>query len=152
MNIQSCVKHAKWQIQRVCIIVSLSYWPGEAAKQAASWFLPPSVCLGLKYTLREIHFVIVHTYCFEWRKIKNQRLFMVWFPQVQKASHGSHKLIINWARWHMKLYFELSWSPFKCEFCNTNFVEYENLKRPIESVHERKKPSNFKCDSSLMSS
>ena len=45
---KSCVKHAKWQIQRVCIIVSLSYWPGEAAKQAASWFLPPSVCLGLK--------------------------------------------------------------------------------------------------------
>ena len=54
LNLQSFVKHAKWQIQRICIIVSLYYWPGEAAKQAASWFLHPSVCLGLTFAFFKI--------------------------------------------------------------------------------------------------
>ena len=47
LNLQSCFNCAKWKIQGVCIIISLSFWPEEAAKQAVSWFLPP-VCLGFE--------------------------------------------------------------------------------------------------------
>ena len=41
-------KHQKWKLQGGFIIVPLPYWTGRASKQAASWFLPPLACLGLK--------------------------------------------------------------------------------------------------------
>ena len=41
-------KHQKWKLQGGFIIVPLPYWTGRASKQAASWFLPPLVFLGLR--------------------------------------------------------------------------------------------------------
>ena len=47
-NLLNCFGHAKWQIQGGFIIVPLPYWTGRVSKQAASWFLPPLACLGLR--------------------------------------------------------------------------------------------------------
>ena len=51
LKFQSYFRHENWQIQEGFIIVSLFYWTGRAAEQAASWFLPPTVSLGLSWTL-----------------------------------------------------------------------------------------------------
>ena len=40
-------KHQKWKLHGGFIIVPLPYWTRRASKQAASWFLPPLVFLGL---------------------------------------------------------------------------------------------------------
>ena len=37
----------KWQIQEGYMIISLPHWTGGGVQQAASWFLPPTVSLGL---------------------------------------------------------------------------------------------------------
>ena len=47
MNLQSHSKYVKWQIQEGYMIISLPYWTGGGVEQAASWFLPPTVSLGL---------------------------------------------------------------------------------------------------------
>ena len=51
MNLQSHSKYVKWQIQEGYIIISLPYWTGGGVEQAASWFLPPTVSLGLKESI-----------------------------------------------------------------------------------------------------
>ena len=55
-NLLSCFGHTKWQIQGGFIIVPLPYRAGRASKQAASWFLPPLACLGLKKHSSISHF------------------------------------------------------------------------------------------------
>ena len=44
-------KHQKWKLHGGFIIVPLPYWTGRASKQAASWFLPPLVFLGLSHLI-----------------------------------------------------------------------------------------------------
>ena len=48
-NFRVVLNIQKKQIQGGYIIVILSYWTGGGFKQAASWFLPPLVFLGLKW-------------------------------------------------------------------------------------------------------
>ena len=52
-------KHQKWKLQGGFIIVPLPYWTGRASKQAASWFLPPLVFLGLTLLDPTLFFTLI---------------------------------------------------------------------------------------------
>ena len=75
-------KHQKWKLHVGFIIIPLPYWTGRASKQAASWFLPPLVFLGLinKVEILKISLSSLNIFHSVWLVLENLSVFkfVIW--------------------------------------------------------------------------
>ena len=109
MNLQSHSNYVKWQIQEGYIIIILPYWAGGGVELAASWFLPPTVSLGLR-----IYFwyfgLVLHG------KVEKISYFMLAFWVTSKAD-----LAQNDQR-HLKLIWNTVLDAKKTSVCMKNYM------------------------------